>query len=179
MRLSLPLLFLLAACSPRSSGPEAAGPIENVKAKISPHETLDLTRQTLVHSVEFAYPHNRVWAALLAAHEHDGMKLTLVDERAGVLAYEFQDRNRDLAGKLAASYVDCGMGPAGPRATTYRLTLRLTHQIESSHKTMTRLSSRVHASARHPGMSSAIIECSSTGALEKRMVGLVAAQLTD
>lgn len=179
MRSSWPILLLLAACGPRSTGHEMPGEIENVKAKISPHETVDLTRRTLVHSVEFAYARKQVWAALLAAHEDAGMALIQMDEKAGLLAYEFRDRNRNIAGKLASSYVDCGMGPGGPRADTYRLTLRLTHEVESSHETMTRLSSRMHASARHPGMSSDIVECSSTGAFEKRIVGLVAARLTD
>lgn len=174
------LVFLLVACAPPiQSGPEKAGPTQNVKTTIAPGETLDLTRQTLVHSVEFAYPRQRVWQALLAAHEKAAMALNQADEASGVAVYEFQDRNRMIGGKLASNYIDCGMGPAGPRANTYRLTIRLTHQLERTSDTMTRVSSSLSARARHPGTSSDAIECSSTGQLEKRMVGFVAAQLTD
>ena len=179
MKSRWPLVLLLAACStPIHSGPEKSGPTENVKATIAPGETLDLTRQTLVHSVEFGYPRQQVWEALLVAHENAGMALIQSDQPSGTVVYQFQDRNRNIAGKLASNYVDCGIGAAGPRANTYRLTLRLTHQLEGGNDAMVRVSSSLHASARHPGTSSGTIECSSTGELEKRIVGFIAARLS-
>lgn len=74
-QVGLILLLLVPACGGAvNSGPEKAGPVENVKGTIAPLQTLDLTRQTLVYGVEFAQPLAQVWQALLSARETVGWR---------------------------------------------------------------------------------------------------------
>jgi hypothetical protein len=178
MRFHWPLALALASCSgPVDSGPEKPGPSEHVKGTLAPTVTIDLTLQTHVHDVVFAYARKQVWDALLSVHTDSGLGLSQADEENGVLVYQLQERNRRIAGRAASEYVDCGMTATGARVDTYRLNLRLTHQIESAGEDMTRMRTQLRVTAAHPGTSSDVIECSSTGQLEKRIVGFVAAAL--
>lgn len=173
------LLLSVAACSPTTStsGPEKPGASERVQTTVAPRETMDLTRQGMIHAVEFAYPREKVWNALIEVHDDLGIPLLSIDAKAGNAVYLFEGRSRKVAGKMVSSYIDCGMGGAGPRADTYQLSIRIIEQVVSTNDTMTRLSSELRATAKPAGMSADPVECSTTGELEKILVGLVGAKL--
>ena len=70
-----------------------------------------------------------------------------------------------------------GLGPAGARADSYRLVMRLTHVFENPAPNATVFSTTMQAWARNPGMSGDAIPCSSKGLLETEIGGMIASRL--
>lgn len=171
-----PLLLIVVACgSPRQTGE----PVQTatVKSTISPSETVDLTRDVLIKQARFDAPRPRVWRVLLEVHEQLGIPLTNGDEASGAATFEVTSRAGTIAGKRASRYVECGMGPAGARADSYRVVIRLTHVFENPAPATTIVTSRMQAWARNPGISSDAIPCNSLGVLETEIGGIVTTRL--
>src|SRR5687767_804507 len=149
-----------AACA---SGPsKEPASTENIRVSVAPQQTMDLTHQQLIKEAVFVQSRAAVWQAMLAAHEALGLPLESADEAAGRASFVARDRSRVIAAKPASTWIDCGQGPAGARADSYRLTIRITHQL-SDVPAGVALKSVIDASARNPGMSSDPVPCSSTG----------------
>jgi len=169
-------LTVLAACG-SNEAPESPGVTKQTRVTVTPQQTVDLTRQQTIYAVDFMAPRKRVWNAVMASQTALGIPAAKIDDGTGTLVFLLQDRTGKVVGRPASAIVDCGMGAAGPRADSYRLTIRISQKIESLAENHTRISTLVEAWARSPGLSMDRIECSSIGTLERHMVGLISANL--
>jgi hypothetical protein len=169
---------LIIVCATACATAPARDPAstENIRVSVAPQQTMDITHQQLIKEAVFTQPRAAVWQALLGAHEAFGLAAESADEAAGRASFVARDRSRVIAGKAASTWIDCGQGPAGARADSYRLTLRLSHQLDVVAGGIA-LKSVVDASARNPGMSSDPVPCSSTGRLEEAIASNMAVRL--
>ena len=169
-------IALMSGCG-ANTAPEMPAVTKQSRATVAPQETIDISREYIIQTVDLMATRDRVWNAMLAAHRIIGIPASEMDERNGSATFLVQERTGSIADKPASTYIDCGMGSAGPRANSYRITLRISETIESLADEHTRVRTMVQAWARNPGVSSDRIECSSNGALEKRVLALIAATL--
>jgi len=170
-------LLLGCASSGTSHEPEAATDV--VRTTVAPNETVDLTRQTLLHAQEFAAPRARVWQALLDAEGDFGMPLESVDSSAGTVVFHLLTPSPRIAGTHASIFLDCGNAPGGaPRVNTYQLNVKLTAYVESIDGQRTLLRTGVVAYARDRSTTADQLPCSSSGELERRTLAIVAARLS-
>ena len=103
---------------------------------------------------------------MLATHQSLEIPMSASDEPANAAEFTLRDRTRTILGKAASSYVDCGNGPAGPRADSYRVTVKGSHKLHPVSDSSTVLSTLVEAWARHPAQSADAIQCNSRSTLE-------------
>lgn len=178
MRAHHAIILCAAACATTSTSEREGASTDVVKATIAPQQTIDLTRQTAIHAEEFAATRDQVWDALLAAPRDLGIPVRSADPTAGVVVYYLEGSTARIAGKPPSTLLDCGRGPGGaPRAETYQMTLRVTAVVEPAAEHRTRVSTTLVAFARDRGMSADALPCTSTGALEREFLTVVAARL--
>jgi hypothetical protein len=172
------LLFLLVfpACA---TSPEPGTPVQTatVSSTVAPQQTMDLTRDVVIRQISIDAPRARVWQALHEVHEAMGIGFTNGDLGSGNATFEVANRIRTVAGKPASRYIDCGVGPAGARADSYRLLVRINHVLQSPTPASTVVTSTLQAWARNPGTSSDAIPCASLGLLEREIGAAVAMRL--
>jgi hypothetical protein len=175
MRLAIALVVAATGCA----APPGEGVVHTatVQSTVAPKQTMDLTRDVVVRQVTIEAPRARVWEELHAVHRALGLDFVNGDVASGSATFEAANRIRTVAGKPASRYIDCGQGPAGARADSYRLTVRLQHKLENPTAGSTILTSTMQAWARNPGVSSDPIPCASYGLLEREIGGMVMTRL--
>src|SRR5688500_343694 len=124
MRYRLGFVLLLAACA--ASAPEKGTQTATVRSTVAPNQAVDITREVSVKASQFEASREAVWSALHAAHDALGIPFSGGDLASGRATFELTNQIRTVAGKPASRYIDCGIGSAGARADSYRLTVRLT-----------------------------------------------------
>jgi hypothetical protein len=137
-------------------------------------DRVDLNHSREFHTREFAAPANLVFEALLDAHEELKIPLQSAYPSTGVALFYLQANRLRIADQRASTYFDCGAGPAGQRADSYRITLQINAFVEALPDSRSRLRTEITASAREPGQSSQEVRCHTTGALEARILAAVA-----
>lgn len=176
MRRLLFCTLVLSGCSAATGNVDQVH-TANVRSTVAPKENMDLTRDVVFKEAHFNAPREQVWNALLAAHDAIGIPLANGSATEGSATFRDSNRIRTVAGKSASRYIDCGNGPAGPRADSYRLDVRVTHHFENPSPNLTVMKSTVEGSARNPGLSSDPVPCSSSGLLEREIAGMVTTRL--
>ena len=91
---------------------------------------------------------------------------------AGIIGSERFERMRVLGGTMLSKSFECGEGPAGPKANTYRLQIAVAAYVTPiPGSTGARLGLAVVAEGRDPtGPYTTPRQCASTGALETKIV---------
>ena len=171
----LVLIALLAACA--SAGDPGSAVTIRTPTTVAPQERIDLTHENVINAMDFAATREQVWDAMMRVHADLGFPVVSADEKTLIAKFQFESRTGSMLGKPTANYVDCGMGPAGPRVSTYRVTIRITEAVEREYEDRTRLLTVIDATARSPGMNADPVQCTSLGTLERQIAGRVAAQL--
>lgn len=176
MRIHFCLLLVATACAGSAPPPEPATTV-TVRSAMTPKEAVDVTRDTEIRQTHLAAAREQVWNALHEAHKALGIPFAEGDLASGTAIFRLDNQIRTVAGKAASRYLDCGLGPAGPRADSYRLSIKLQHTLEHRTAGTTTLSTALQAYARNPGLSSDPVPCNSKGVLEREIGGMVAARV--
>jgi len=149
-----------------------------LRTATGPNEAVDLTRQTLLHTREYAVPPTHVWSTLLELEEDFGMPLESADTTTGTVVYRLQTSRPRVGERHASLYLDCGRGPGGtPRVDTYQLTLRLTAYVERITSTRTLARIALVGYARDRATTADPLPCTSSGAFEERALAILTARL--
>jgi hypothetical protein len=175
MHYRLGFVLMLAACA--ASAPEKGTQTTTVRGAVAPKQAVDITREVSVNASQFEASREAVWNALVAAHDALGIPFSGGDLASGHATFELSNQIRTVAGKPASRYIDCGIGSAGARADSYRLTVRLTHSLQTTAGGATALTTSMLAWARNPALSSDPVPCSSLGVLEREISGIVASRV--
>jgi len=171
------MVLLVVGCA-ASTVREPDASTDVVRTAVAPNEAVDLTRQTLLYSYEFAAPRDHVWHTLLDVEEELGMPLESADTTTGTVVFRLQTPTPRIAGKHASRYLDCGRGPGGtPRVDTYQLLLRLTAYVEFIAPERTLLRMALVGYARDRGTTADQLPCTSTGQFERRALAILTARL--
>ena len=175
----MPLLLCasLAACgAATSTAHDNPTTLENVKLN-NGDQSQDYTREVMIKPTAFAVDRAHLWHAMLAAHTAIGLKAMHADSIDGSATFEGAGVHK-LLGKPTSYYVDCGRGAGNmARADYYSVTLRVDEKVISTDVSSSQLLTKITPTARDRTTSADVVQCTSTGALETAIAGVVMAQL--
>jgi hypothetical protein len=134
---------------------------------------------TLRQDAELNATPAKVYEATLQAFAALDIPVGNTSSKAGIIGSERFQRMRVLGGSLMSKSFDCGDGPAGPRADTYRLEIAVVAYVSPIPGSAgTRLGLATIAEGRDPtGPYGTPRQCGSTGDLETKLRNKIA-QLT-
>jgi hypothetical protein len=118
----------------------------------------------------------RAWPALIQTYASFGVPLQGADAASHVVATQYVHVHGTFAGERMSRWLDCGNSITGDIASNYEVTLRFATVIDTSSAGRSVLRSAVTATAVAPGSGSTGVNCTSRGALEKRIAALVASR---
>jgi hypothetical protein len=166
------LLTALTACA-GSSGSEAPSPgrTERVPIQIeygAGTVTVDLVREEQVTTGWIDAPVEDAWRHLLGVYETIGFQVEDLTEYVPAARHVGVSlpRVRRIAGERPSRFLDCGYSLTAPKADQGHVRLLLSTWL-SPKDGGTTVTTRLEASARDSGTSTAPIRCSSKGKLEQ------------
>ena len=160
-------VVLVVGCASAGTEPAGESARRTEKVRVDEIASIDLSHEVDVASATFAAARPAVWNAALESLKALSFPLTEADEKAGRLTHWNTDFKRTISGKRASFYFDCGTGPAGARADTYRLSVKVIQVFEPVAAGGTNMRTQVQTVARNSGLSGDPLHCNSTGELEK------------
>ena len=175
--LNLLAVVLVAGCASAGSAPAGDSARQSEKVRVDAIESIDLSHEVDVAKANFTAAQPLVWNAAIEAFKSLSFPLTEADEKAGRLTHWNTDLKHTIAGRRTSAYFDCGAGPTGARADTYRLSVKVIQAFESLGGNGTAMRTQVQAAARSGGMSGDPLHCNSTGELEKLISSMIATRL--
>lgn len=139
---------------------------------------VELTRSRTLNHYDLPAPVEQVWNAMMDVHAAIGIPINSFDTNKKTAMFVGQNRYRQILDKPASLFLDCGVGPTGPAADSYRLMIRVHHALApSDDPKATVLTSGVEAFATNPGVSGDQVPCASSGRLERDIAALIEARL--
>lgn len=172
----LALIVTTAACASSGSTPEVpqrAAPI------FTSSETGTLMGST-PHSavIDVQSPPAAVWLAVKKAYADWGVPLNVENPSTRQIGNSQFARSRQFAGFQMTELVDCGSGPEGAKAASYRIYMSLLTFVLPDNKGGTTVQTTFAPAGQDvTGTSNDRIQCGSTGRLEQAMVDAVKANL--
>jgi hypothetical protein len=126
---------------------------------------------TLRHQTDLDASPGKVYEAALRAFAALDIPVGNTSSTEGIIGSERFERMRVLGGTMLSKSFDCGEGPAGPKADTYRLQIAVAAYVAPiPGGARTRLGLAVFAEGRDPtGPYAMPRQCASTGALETKL----------
>jgi len=173
---TLGVVFATLACASSGSGP---GPYSQQHVTVdSPSGRIDmlLTRDQYLSSDTITAPPARAWPALVQTYASFGVPLQGADAARRVIATQYVHAHATFAGERMSRWLECGSTMTGEIATNYEITLRFGTLIDSSVVGRSIVRTAVTATAIAPGSGTTPVECSTRGALERRIAALVASK---
>lgn len=172
--------FVIAIASGCASGgtavnPSMSGGIRAISTGASTNSTLAATPEfTTAYRSSVALPAAEAWKRLLAAYDSVGIALTVADEATRTVGNEGMRRTHTLAGKRLSDYLNCGTGSSGgPNADLYAVTMSVVSQVHPVADNSSEIATMVQATAAPMTFGTPPVPCSTTNALEDRLVALV------
>lgn len=121
-------------------------------------------------SATFDAPSTRVWLALEAAYKGLDIEVTTEDLPSHTIGNRDFWKMRTLGGTRMSRYVDCGSGPSGSKADSYRIYLSVLSVVTSQKDGKTKVETQVVPTALDVyGGSVDRLPCGSTGELERQI----------
>src|SRR5437764_12954009 len=103
-----------------------------------------------------------------------GVPLRGADQRRYLIAPQPVHAHASFAGERMSRWLECGSTMTGDIASAYEITLRFGSLLDTTVAGRSILRTAVTATAIAPGSGTTPVECSTRGALEKRIAALVA-----
>ena len=170
----------LAACA-TSNPPGGPPPLETVRVTsggTTPGAMTAAIHPTVTTSGgTVAFPIERVWDVLRSAYDSLPIPVTTIDQANRVIGNPDVKARRRLGDVGLSRYINCGntLGSANAEAYEVRLSVLTTARPDATGGTT--IMTTVDARARPITVSAEYTGCTSTGALEARVVDLVKARL--
>ena len=118
----------------------------------------------------------KAWSALVQTYVGFGVPLQGADAARKVIATQSVHAHGTFAGERMSRWLECGSNITGEIATNYEITLRLGSMLDTAVAGRTIVRTSLTATAVAPGGGTTPVECSTRGALERRIAALVAAK---
>lgn len=177
MRLTIAGIVLLAACSSVGSQRTTSTPAQTEVLTPVDGRTVEVTRSKVLNHFDYAAPVDKVWSAMMEVHAAIGIPVSSFDTNKHTAMFVAQNRYRQILDKPASLFLDCGNGPTGPKADSYRLLIRVSQALAPASNTAAVLTSGVEAYATNPGVSGDQVPCLSNGRLERDIAALIDVRL--
>lgn len=124
-----------------------------------------------------SYPMGRVWAAMPAAYDSVGLKLTTLDPATHTVGNSGVNIRRILGKTALSKYINCGKTQIDQNADTYDVHLTLLTHVAADAAGATKVTTTLSASAKPIAFAGDYVPCSSLGRLEVRLHDLMYAEL--
>jgi hypothetical protein len=171
MRVTVLLLVMIAAAcasEPRESSPATPRTVRIIDG--TGHVTqISTDASSSASAVTMELTPDQAWRGLLAAYDALGIPVASMDAGTRFLGANVRTRGR-LGGVRLSTYLDCGRTQGGPSADTYDVHLVVETRLQPGELETTRVSTLIEATARPSSFAAAPVRCSSTGALERRIL---------
>ncbi|HEY2376662.1 MAG TPA: hypothetical protein VGH98_11860 [Gemmatimonadaceae bacterium] len=135
-----------------------------------------LTREQYLSADTLAVPPTRAWSGLVQTYAGLGVPLQGADAASRTIATQYFHAHARFAGESMSRWLECGSTMTGEISTSYEITLRFGTLIDTSVAGRSIVRTAVSGTAIAPGSGTTPVECSSRGALERRIVALVASK---
>jgi hypothetical protein len=109
---------------------------------------------------------------LIQTYASWGVPLQGADAQQYMIATQPFRAHGTFAGERLSRWIDCGQSITGDIATSYEVTLRFGSLIDTSEAGRSIIRTAVNATAIAPGSGTTPVQCSTRGALEKRIAAL-------
>ena len=175
-RIWLGLCGALVGCA-SASGPVTSGPRDMTTTVETAAGTVEMRSSRSDPTASFAIdaPPDAVWRALTTVYSDLKLAVTTLDTEGRRLGVENVRVRRQLGGERMSRYLTCGERMGQPIAETDDIALTLYTQVSPTGSGST-LRTLLEATAKQTAAGGALINCATTGALEKRIVEMVRAQ---
>ena len=114
--------------------------------------------------------------ALMTAYSDLGIEVRYSNPQTAELGNRNFAKIHTIAGEPLTKYLDCGMTPTGPAASSYRITMSMLSMAVPDSAGV-RIETRLQARATNFGVSTEPRDCHSLGTLESRLHKLVKTKL--
>lgn len=173
------LIVALSACASARSEVEPGAQVQTIRVVGSTGTPIQLT--TVVtdapSTASVGLPLEQLWRALPAAYQALGIPVGHQEAATHVIGSpDFKVRRR-LASVPLTRYFECGRTQDGPNAETYELHLSVLTQLRPAATGGTTVSTTIQALARPVTFVGEFARCTSTGALEARIVETLKGQV--
>jgi hypothetical protein len=128
------------------------------------------------NAVTVDLPTDQVWRVLPAVYESLGIPVGQLDASTRVIGNPSLKVRRRLGDVPLTRYYNCRSTQGGANAETYELHLSVLTRVAQSAAEMTTVSTAVQATGRPVSFAGDPVRCTSTGALEARIVEALKAQ---
>lgn len=178
-RLLVVTTVLLIGCSAGTSTSTSGGqPSTTAIAMESGTSMVTLHRESGTSVLRVDAPSDQVWTLLRQVYYELGIPTSTIDPNARVLGNGQLTSAARVAGEPAHRFLDCGTDGMGiPVATNYTINLSVLTSVRPGAQGDTQVENRVTGTARRRGVSADVVQCASTGRLEKRIGDLLARKL--
>ena len=176
-RLTTVTAAALAALGCASTGSGDPGPYQQSHVTVdAPGGRYDLllTREQFLSSDTLSVSPTSAWPALVQTYAGFGVPLQGADASRHMIATQYVHAHGNFAGERLSRWLECGSTMTGDIATSYEITLRFGSMLDTSIVGRTIVRTAVSATAIAPGSGTTLVQCSTRGALEKRIAALVA-----
>lgn len=161
------LLLAVSAGTPLGAqGPQARAVLPGIEG------TIMLDTMGLAHKI--SGNRDSIFTSLETAFKELKLPVETRNPKTGLLTNLNADVSRRIGDVAISRYLDCGRGFSGNNADFYRITLAISAWLEPATGEPQRLMVAIAASGRDPaGSRSAYSQCTSRGALERRIADRV------
>jgi len=171
------LLLVLVGCGAREPELSPRSPVDESITITGADGTiagdLRLRREDYVARNSVSAAPADVVEALPAAFVSVGLPAPEIDARNRMAIVQSHVVSRRLGGTRMSSLLDCGRGPAGSYADSYRIHLTVSTQVMPESENGSSVLTRVEAVGQNTGGTSGNTRCSSTGQLESRIAAAI------
>jgi hypothetical protein len=173
----------LAACSSSGSGssPHMAPKPPEVNTQVNIQGVGNIGIKTVPYQDSYvgvvSYPMGRVWAALPAAYDSVGLKLTTLDPATHTVGNSGVNMRRVLGKTALSKYLDCGRTQVDQNADSYEVHLTMLTTVAADEAGATKVRTTLSAAAKPVAFSGDYVRCTSLGRLEVRLHELMFAEL--
>lgn len=171
------LMLLLAACSARepelgsTAGREETVTITGADGTVAGE--MRLTRENYVARNSVNATPAEVFAVLPAAFQSVGLPAPEIDPQQGIAVVQPFTVTRRIGDARMSTLLDCGRGPAGLYADSYRIHLSVVTQVTADGASGSSILTRLEAIGQNTGGTSGNARCSTSGQLEASIVDAI------
>jgi hypothetical protein len=168
-------ILALSACASSSGTTGTPGGTQTVRVRDAGGGATQITT-TVVHrasTATVAAPVDDVWRVLPAVYEAAGIPLGQVNTQARTIGNPGFQARRVLGRTSLSRYFDCGRTQDRPSAETYELHISATTQLQPGADGTTTVRTTLQTTARPVNFATGVVQCTSTGSLEARLVELI------
>ncbi|MDQ3606576.1 MAG: hypothetical protein M3418_10400 [Gemmatimonadota bacterium] len=169
----------LVGCSAGTSTSSSGGqPSTTAIAMETGTSVVTLHRESGTSVLRVAAPSDQVWTLLRQVYYELGIPTSTLDPSARVLGNGQVTSASRIAGEPAHRFLDCGTDGMGiPVASNYTINLSVLTSVRPGTQGDTQVENRVTGTAMRRGVSADVVQCASTGRLEKRISDLLTKKL--